>query len=539
MATVDYWADAPLNREQISLFAPTLDSMISEDDPVRLFDEILGNVDWSLWEGEYHGRKGQPPIHPRHVAAGILYGLYRRIRSSRQWEQAGHYRIDFMWLLHGRQIDHSTYSNFRTKFREPLKDLFKQIGRIAMTMGLIRLCEVAFDGTRVKANNSRYATRTADTLAKKLAALDALFDEMMEEVNSAETSAKTQQTLDSHEASDDDSPTRLPEALADLQKRREQIREALEQAQAADEARRKKGTDPTKNPVQIPVTDPDSRVMPNKEGGYAPNYTPTATTDGQCGFVVDCDVTADVNESDLAVPSVDRIQETFGQKPEKFLTDAGNNSGHIMDEMEARDVEFYAPVESTQPQEGNPAKREDPTLPVAAPQHSELPHNDRKQLDKSCFVYDAENDLYYCPQGHPMPFEKTKPEQRGEVQVTKRVYRCGVCVGCPLAPNCLSPRNQHGRTITRDDYEEVRERTATRMASPEARELYNQRPHIAESTFGFLKHVLGLRQFLLRGLEKVQTEWRWACTSLNLGKLVRALGRLRAELSELAAATEG
>ena len=104
-------------------------------------------------------------------------------------------------------------------------------------------------------------------------------------------------------------------------------------ATAADEARCKKGTDPEKRPAQVPTTDPDSRVMPNKEGGYAPNYTPTATTDGHRGFIVDCDVTADANESGVAVPSVDRIEETFGQKPEKFLTDAGNNHGHVIAEM--------------------------------------------------------------------------------------------------------------------------------------------------------------------------------------------------------------
>src|SRR5207253_8600870 len=151
----------------------------------------------------------------------------------------------------------------------------------------------------------------------------------------------------------DDSPTHLPPELADVDRRREQVRAALEKAQAADEARRKEGV---KTPAQVPTTDPDSRVMPNKEGGYAPNYTPTATTDGQRGFIVDCDVVAEVNESVVAVASVDRIQETFGQKPEKFLTDAGNNSGHIIQEIERRDVEFYAPVESNQPQEGNPAK---------------------------------------------------------------------------------------------------------------------------------------------------------------------------------------
>lgn len=75
-ATCDYWAECPTSREQIALFSPTLDSVIADDDPVRLFDEILAGMDWSQWESEYHGRLGQPPIHPRYLAAAILYGLY-------------------------------------------------------------------------------------------------------------------------------------------------------------------------------------------------------------------------------------------------------------------------------------------------------------------------------------------------------------------------------------------------------------------------------------------------------------------------------
>ena len=73
------------------------------------------------------------------------------------------------------------------------------------------------------------------------------------------------------------------------------------------------------------------------------------------------------------------------------------------------------------------------------------------------------------------------------------------------------------------------------MASESGRVLYNQRPRIAETTFGILKSVMGIRQFLLRGLEKVKTEWRWAATAFNLMKLVREIGKLRAELAKLGA----
>ena len=232
---------------------------------------------------------------------------------------------------------------------------------------------------------------------------------------------------------------------------------------------------------------------------------------------------------------MERIEENFGRKPEKFLTDAGNNSGQIMEEMERQGVEFYAPAVSNQPQEGNPAKRDDPTQPVPQSEWSKLPRGNQGKLDKSGFVYDAEKDQYYCPRGQAMPFEKTKPDQRGGETVTLHVYRCATCVGCPLSAACLSPQSQHGRTITRDPYEEVRERTAARMATESARQIYNQRPRIAETTFGILKSVMGLRQFLLRGLEKVKTEWRWATTAFNIIKLVRAIGRMRAASGKLAA----
>ena len=512
MQTCDYWAKPVFGRNRL---IPSLDSLIAKDDSVRIFQEVMDSVDWSAWEAQYKRTgRGQPPIHPRYVAAAILYGMYRGIRSSRRLEEACCYRFDFMWLVENWRIDHTTFAKFRTKFHAPLKDLFRQIGRTAMDLGLIRLCEVAFDGTRVKANNSRYKTRTAKTLEEKLRILDELFEELTAKLAAADAE---QEGLGS--------PTRLPPDLADVEKRRAQVRQALAQAKAADEARRKQGVNPEKNPAQVPTTDPDSKVMPNKEGGYAPNYTPTAVTDGHQGFILDCDVLAGVNEGEAAVPSTERIEENFGRKPEKFLTDAGNNSGQIMEAMEQLGVEFYAPAASNQPQEGNPAKRDDPTQPVPESEWPKLPRNNQGKLDKSSFVYDAEKDQYYCPQGNAMPLEKTKPDERGGETLKLNVYRCAACPDCPLREVCLSPKSQHGRTIMRDPYEEVRERTAARMATASARQLYNQRPRIAETTFGILKSVMGLRQFLLRGLEKVKTEWRWATTAFNVIKLVRAIGR--------------
>ena len=133
-----------------------------------------------------------------------------------------------------------------------------------------------------------------------------------------------------------------------------------------------------------------------------------------------------------------------------------------------------------------------------------------------------------------MPLKRNKLAERSGVRVHLSVYRCRDCAGCPLANACLSRQSKSSRTITRDEYEPARERTAARMATPEGREVYQPRAWVAETPFAILKAVMGNRQFLLRGLEKVKTEWLWAVTSFNLAKLVREIKKLRAESAQLA-----
>ncbi|EQD77703.1 transposase IS4 family protein, partial [mine drainage metagenome] len=56
------------------------------------------------------------------------------------------------------------------------------------------------------------------------------------------------------------------------------------------------------------------------------------------------------------------------------------------------------------------------------------------------------------------------------------------------------------------------------------RSRYRLRQQVVEPVFGQIKHARGFRQFLLRGLQKVQGEWSLLCTAHNLLKLKAALG---------------
>ena len=54
--------------------------------------------------------------------------------------------------------------------------------------------------------------------------------------------------------------------------------------------------------------------------------------------------------------------------------------------------------------------------------------------------------------------------------------------------------------------------------------VYAARKAIVEPVFGQIKQARGFRQFLLRGLEKVQGEWSLVCTTHNILKLYRLYG---------------
>ena len=104
---MDYWAKPPASREQLVMFPTRLNDAVGAEHPVRLLDEILGRLDWAVWGAEYHGARGQPPIPPRVLAGVLLYGLMKRIRSSRALEETLQMRVDFRWLAEGRAIDHT------------------------------------------------------------------------------------------------------------------------------------------------------------------------------------------------------------------------------------------------------------------------------------------------------------------------------------------------------------------------------------------------------------------------------------------------
>jgi transposase len=64
---------------------------------------------------------------------------------------------------------------------------------------------------------------------------------------------------------------------------------------------------------------------------------------------------------------------------------------------------------------------------------------------------------------------------------------------------------------------------AARLRSDDGKKAYRKRKWISEAPHGWIKNVLGFRQFSFRGLAKVTSEWKLVCAALNLRRMFARL----------------
>lgn len=510
------FAQAPVPRDQIHLIPVTLGELIADDHPIRLMDELLGRLDWSPFNERYQVEdRGRPPIPPRILASVWVFAHFRKVRSSRQLEYQLGNNVEFMWLAHGHQIDHSTLAGFRRQHAKEIKDVNRQLIAKAKELGVIKLAELYIDGTRIKANASRHRTMTAGKASKLLEFVQSQIDEFLAAADMAD---------DADDLFDSEvNGEQLPAHLATLQQRKAKLEAILQTCEEADRSRKRQGVDPQKNPFQLPVADPDSRVMPNKEGGYAPNYTPVVGVESEYGLIVSSEIINSPAEQDCVVGMVDAVEADFATHIETVCADTAFCTGSNIEALEEeRGKEFYSPHRPSDVVAENPAIREDPTQPVPESEWPKLPIDpSTKRFSAAAFVYDKQADEYRCPLGKPLkPKEtETRVQSNGQsVEMTR--YYAESCAGCPALALCRkNVDSKKPRSVRRDQYATLRERHREKMNSKQAKAAYARRFSPGERIFGQFKEGFGVRRFQTRGSESVASEF-------GLGQLAHNLLRL-------------
>ena len=515
------WAMPPVERNQLVLFETKLDDVIPEDHLVRFVDVILRGLDWSKFEQTYHGTLGARPVHPRVLASIIIYGQFTRVRSSRQMEAALWVRLDFKWLAEGFRIDHSTLSIFRTRFDTLLKGINTQFGIQAFQMGMTTLTQFGFDGTRIKASNARSRMVAVDELEELEQNLQQSFTEFQEQ-------AAREDACDEEELGGASLHRVSAEDLKKVENRLAAVRKAqaeVARVKAAGEA----------VPERIGLTDPESRLSPNKEGGFAPNYTPLANVDLESGLILEGSVIQNTDEEQYLVSSIESLEASFAEAGfdlhvESMTADSKFVTGPNLASLAERNTTFYGPIDK-QPEF---VKRGDGSVPIPAEKWSELPTTvvrkaakgepAQVQLTKAAFVYDAATKSYWCPNGEQLKYAGKTSELRPgtERRLERERYESDPvkCAACLLKAKCFKGDGEK-RSLSRDQFDEHRDALRERMTEPDSQEKQQVRQSEGERPFAVVKHQFGNRQFLLRGQEKVSAEWSWMTTAANLQVMVR------------------
>ncbi len=294
---------------------------------------------------------------------------------------------------------------------------------------------------------------------------------------------------------DEESNPRVRQAR--LRAQREQ-QERLDQAMEELEKLRKLKVARSPN-KRVSISDPEARIMKQPQGGLALSYNAQLSTDAAHGLIVGVSVTQAANDWDQLLPALEQIDQRLKQKPKQTVADAGYTTRAVIEEMAERKMDFLGSM-----------PREDACSGRTAP----------NRLPPSAFIYEPETDRYLCPGDKFLRYEGRIKNERGLISYRYEARRED-CEPCAHKPECCPENQKRGRGLLRIEESAAVLTFRQKMASQEAQESYRRRGRVAEFCNAWIKSKLGLRQFHVRGLLKVQTEMLWARLTYNLQQWIR------------------
>lgn len=111
---------------QLILFPQRIDENISEQDPVRLVNNVVDKLDLSGLKKLYK-EQGRSPYHPKMMLKVIIYAYMNNVYSCRKIEKLLNRDIHYIWLSGNEKPDFITINRFRTRVKEEINQIFTQL----------------------------------------------------------------------------------------------------------------------------------------------------------------------------------------------------------------------------------------------------------------------------------------------------------------------------------------------------------------------------------------------------------------------------
>src|SRR6266850_1444338 len=319
-------------------------------------------------EGDLRGR---PPYHPALMVKLLIYGYCVGKMSSRKLEAATYDDVAFRVLSCNQQPDHDSIAGFRKRHLPELGRLFVQVLQLCERAGLVKLGHVAIDGTKIKANASKYQSLS---YARMKEAEPELAAEVARLLGEAQRTDEEEDELYGPGNRGDELPAELRQRETRLAKIRALKAEMEEEAKAAAEQERAEkekpsagGRRPWRRKWEVTdageiqplpkskrnLTDPDSRLMKDLvTQSFQQGYNAQIGVDAQAPIIVGAKVVQAGNDQQQLVPVMQEVAQHLGRMPAAASADGGYFSTAALTHEALGKVNLHVPPNEREPDLG-------------------------------------------------------------------------------------------------------------------------------------------------------------------------------------------
>src|SRR6202795_4034874 len=158
------------DRRQGVLLPEFLDDYVSEENPVRVIDVFIEELDLAAlgFEGVVAEGTGRPAYHPGLLLKIYVYGYINQIASSRRLEREAQRNVELMWLTGRLAPDFKTIADFRHDNGKAICKVCAQFVVLCRKLNLFSQSIVAIDGSKFKAVNNRDKNFTPHKLQARM-----------------------------------------------------------------------------------------------------------------------------------------------------------------------------------------------------------------------------------------------------------------------------------------------------------------------------------------------------------------------------------
>jgi len=466
------------DRQQTWLLPASIQDYVSEDNPVRVIDAFVEQLDLrNLGIQVQPAATGRPSYAPASLLKLFVYGYLSRVRSSRELERLSHRNLEVIWLLQGLRPDHKTLSEFRRRNKAAFKLVLRQFNLLCRELKLFGAELAAIDGSMFKAVNSRGNNFTLEKLESLIKATQAGIERYLADLERSDQEAGAGALDGGKKAA---TTRELKEKIEQLRATRERHESMLRELQEKGEK-------------QASLIDPEARLMRKSTSKDSQvGYNVQSVVDAAHHLIVEVEATTQCNDFGQLNSMAQQAKDQLGVEQLTVVADGGYYALADLKAAEEQGIEAHVPGQrDTMEKAGLFARRE--------------------------FRYDEARDEYECP-GKARLTRHGDSQYRG--QVLQAYYNTAACAGCALRSRCTTGRYRkinHGA-----GHPQVQERIRQRME--QRPEVYAQRKSLVEHPFGTIKFWWGQSAFLTKGRASVNAEIALSALAYNLRRALNILG---------------